>query len=38
MNYMIYTTVYFLVTLAFPFCLGYWYGYEKGKADGFERK
>lgn len=35
---MISATVYLLFSLALPFSLGYWYGYEKGKADGFERK
>jgi len=34
---IILTTV-VLPLMSVAFSLGYWYGYEKGKADGFERK
>jgi hypothetical protein len=35
---IIFSSVSLLVTLAVPVAVGYWYGYEKGKADGLERK
>ena len=32
------TTACLLIQFGIPLLFGYWYGYEKGKADGFERK
>ena len=38
LDYIIYGTMSLAISFGIPILLGFWYGYEKGKANGFERK